>query len=90
MDERTASVEFVATAPEYRNKGVATALMNYIFTLPEYDKYMLEAADTNTNALALYEKLGYKEVHRIKQRFAKHIGINYLLYMKCIKEAPVQ
>jgi ribosomal protein S18 acetylase RimI-like enzyme len=89
MDEKTASVEFVATAPEYKKKGVATGLMNYIFTLPEYDKYMLEVADTNTNALTLYEKLGYKEVYRIKQRFSKHIGINYLLYMKCIKEAPV-
>ena len=85
MDKRTASVEFVATSSEYKKKGVATAIMNYIFTLPEYNKYMLEVADTNTNALKLYEELGYKEVYRKKQKFSKYIGINYLIYMKCIK-----
>jgi ribosomal protein S18 acetylase RimI-like enzyme len=85
IDGKTASVEFVATSSEYKIRGVATEIMNYIFTLPEYNKYILEVADTNTNALKLYEKLGYKEVYRKKQKFSKYIGINYLIYMQCIK-----
>ncbi|MDR0642609.1 MAG: GNAT family N-acetyltransferase [Treponema sp.] len=86
MDEKTASVEFVATASEYKRMGVATAIMNHIFTLPGYSKYILEAADTNTGALQLYRKLGYKEVCRKKQGFSKFSGINYLVYMKYTKD----
>jgi ribosomal protein S18 acetylase RimI-like enzyme len=39
-------------------------------------------ADTNTNAMKLYEKLNFKEAYRKKQAFGKYIGINYLIYMK--------
>jgi ribosomal protein S18 acetylase RimI-like enzyme len=81
VDAKTASVEFVATRAAYRKKGVASAIMNHLFTLPEYDRYILEVADTNTSALALYEKLGYREVYRKKQPFGKYIGLNYLVYM---------
>lgn len=85
IGEKTASVEFVATASNYRGKGVATAIMNYLFSLPQYEEYVLEAADTNTNAIKLYEKLGYREFKRLKQKFSKYIGINYRLYMKYTK-----
>jgi ribosomal protein S18 acetylase RimI-like enzyme len=61
--------------------GIATEIMEYIFSLKLYEKYILEVADTNEKAFNLYKKLGYKEVHRIKQKFAKNIGINYLVYM---------
>jgi ribosomal protein S18 acetylase RimI-like enzyme len=42
-------------------------------------------ADTNIGALKLYEKLGYKEIHRKKQIFGKQIGVNYLIYMEHTK-----
>jgi ribosomal protein S18 acetylase RimI-like enzyme len=83
--DRIASVEFVATASKYKGKGVATEIMNYLFALPQYDEYILEVADTNTNAVNLYKKLGYKEFHRIKQKHSKISGINYLVYMKYTK-----
>ncbi|UOQ93300.1 GNAT family N-acetyltransferase [Halobacillus shinanisalinarum] len=82
---KIASVEFVATASKYRGKGVATAIMNYIFTFPQYREYVLKVADTNINAVKLYEKLGYKEFKRIKPKFRKISGVNYLVYMKYIK-----
>jgi ribosomal protein S18 acetylase RimI-like enzyme len=86
VDAKTASVEFVATSAVYRKRGVASAIMNYLFTLPEYDRYILEVADTNTNALALYEKMGYREAYRKKQPFGKYIGLNYLIYMTYCKK----
>jgi ribosomal protein S18 acetylase RimI-like enzyme len=81
IDEKTGSIEFVATNKKYRKRGIASSIMEYIFSLGAYDKYILEVADTNEQALRLYEKLGYREVHRIKQKFAKSIGINHLIYM---------
>jgi ribosomal protein S18 acetylase RimI-like enzyme len=55
--------------------------MEYIFSLKVYENYILEVADTNERAFNLYRKMGYREVHRIKQKYAKRIGINYLVYM---------
>jgi ribosomal protein S18 acetylase RimI-like enzyme len=81
IDEKTGSIEFVATSRKYRKKGIASSIMKYIFSLGAYEKYILEVADTNEQALKLYEKLGYREVHRIKQKYAKRMGINYLIYM---------
>ena len=79
--DRIASVEFVATASKYRGMGVAQTIMKYIFALPQYDEYVLEVADTNTNAVKLYEKLGYKEFLRLRQKHSKISGVNYLVYM---------
>ncbi|MDR0387751.1 MAG: GNAT family N-acetyltransferase [Treponema sp.] len=81
IDEQTGSIEFVATNKKYRKTGIASSIMEYIFLLDTYKKYILEVADTNEQAFRLYKKLGYKEVHRIKQKYAKSIGINYLVYM---------
>ena len=52
--------------------------------LSEYKHYFLEVADTNMNALKLYEKLGFKEVYR--KKVMPGSGINYLIYMKYSKE----
>jgi ribosomal protein S18 acetylase RimI-like enzyme len=81
IDEKTGSIEFVATNKKYQKRGIASAIMEHIFLLGVYEKYILEVADTNEQAFRLYKKLGYEEVHRIKQRYAKTIGINYLIYM---------
>ena len=86
IDEKTASIEFVATNSKYRKRGVASSILNHILRFPEYHDYLLEVADTNIYALRLYEKLGFKEVYRKKQMFGKYIGINYLLYMKRLKK----
>jgi ribosomal protein S18 acetylase RimI-like enzyme len=81
IDDKTGSIEFVATNKKYQRMGIASKIMEYIFSLRLYEKYILEVADTNEKAFNLYQKLGYKEVHRIKQKYAKTIGINYLVYM---------
>jgi ribosomal protein S18 acetylase RimI-like enzyme len=81
INDKTGSIEFVATNKRYQKMGVATEIMKHIFSLNLYEKYILEVADTNEQAFNLYHKLGYKEVYRIKQKYAKTIGINYLVYM---------
>jgi ribosomal protein S18 acetylase RimI-like enzyme len=81
IDEKTGSIEFVATNKKYRKNGIATKIMEYIFSLNMYEKYILEVADTNEAAYNLYKKLGYNEVYKVKQKFSKQIGINYLVYM---------
>lgn len=80
--EKLASIEFVATAAKYRKAGIATELMNHFIRMPQYDEYILEVADTNINAVKLYEKLGFKEFRRIKQKHSKRSGVNALVYMK--------
>jgi ribosomal protein S18 acetylase RimI-like enzyme len=59
-NEKTASVEFVATLEKFRGKGVASAILKYLHSFPEYDEYVLEVADINFAAMKLYEKTGYK------------------------------
>jgi ribosomal protein S18 acetylase RimI-like enzyme len=81
IDDKTGSIEFVATNKKCQRMGIASEIMKYIFSLRLYENYILEVADTNEKAFNLYKKLGYKEVHRIKQKYAKAIGINYLVYM---------
>ena len=85
IDKGMGMVEFVATSTKFRGQGVATAIMNYIFDSTPYCVYALEVADTNINAVKLYEKLGYTEFLRIKEKHSKQSGINYLVYMKYLK-----
>ncbi|MDL2217797.1 GNAT family N-acetyltransferase [Christensenellaceae bacterium OttesenSCG-928-M15] len=75
-------VEFVATAPGYRGKGVAMSIIRHIFDATPYAEYALEVADANTNAVRLYEKLGFSEFLRIPQKHGKRSGVNNLVYMK--------
>lgn len=84
--ESTGYVEFVATAPEYRGQGVASALLKHFFSLPGFTEYVLEAADTNENAVRLYEELGFIEFKRVEMKNKKQSGVNFLLYMKYTKD----
>ncbi|MCL2190111.1 MAG: GNAT family N-acetyltransferase [Defluviitaleaceae bacterium] len=77
------SVEFVATAPNHRGKGIAKALLSHVMEerqLP-YTKYVLEVIDNNSSAIKLYENLGFKEFTRTKAP-SRFLDFKYLLYMK--------
>ncbi|GEC87836.1 MULTISPECIES: GNAT family N-acetyltransferase [Brevibacillus] len=76
-------IESVATSPESRGKGVATALLNYFFEHLPYRDFHLEVVDTNTNAIRLYQKHGFTIVKSKKQRlFRKQAGFNETYTMK--------
>lgn len=84
----TGSIEFVGTASEFRGKSVATQIINYIISNTTYGQYLIEeVADTNTPAMNLYKKLGFKEYNRIPipQKRAEKIGINNFIALKYVK-----
>jgi ribosomal protein S18 acetylase RimI-like enzyme len=79
---KTGSIEFVATAKEFRGKGVAFALIEHVMKISAYTDYILEVADTNTTAMRLYARLGFKEFHRVPEKHPKQSGLNFYVYMK--------
>lgn len=76
------SIEFVATDENYRTKGIASSIINYILKDTKYKSFVLEVANTNTAAVKCYEKLGFGEYMRIPNKHSKYSGFDYYLYMK--------
>lgn len=77
---QTGSIEFVASAAEFRSKGAAHGLITHIIDATPYSEYILEVADNNTPAVRLYEKLGFVEFKRTPA--PKGGGFNHLVYMR--------
>jgi ribosomal protein S18 acetylase RimI-like enzyme len=87
VDERTGSIEAVATHVKYRKRGVASALLNHILASSIYDDHVLEVVGSNTVALKLYHKLGFQEICRKKRLLGRFFGVNSVVYMKRLKRA---
>ena len=81
IPEGMGMIEFVATSKDHRGKGVASTLIRHVFALP-FSPYVLEVADTNTAAIHVYEKMGFREFLRIPQKHSEKSGVNFLVYMK--------
>ncbi|TDL57726.1 GNAT family N-acetyltransferase [Paenibacillus dendritiformis] len=76
-------LEAVATAPEHRGQGIATALLRHIIVQLPYRVFKLEVADTNVKARRLYERQGFTLFHTKKQWFLPKVyGFRARLYMK--------
>lgn len=79
-------IAFVATEPAYQGRGVATALLRRILSLPGFREFVLEdIKDTNVPALGLYAKLGFTVYKRRPVRFAKRAGFAELVSMKLVQ-----
>jgi len=64
-DKKTAFTEQIFVLPEYRNKGIASYLINKALLhlkIKGIDKVFLEVKTNNLSALSIYIKLGYKVV----------------------------
>ncbi|WP_338787190.1 GNAT family N-acetyltransferase [Metabacillus sp. FJAT-53654] len=90
ISENMGAIEFVATSVNYRGHGVATELLKSIMDSTSYHEYVLEVADTNTNAIKLYEKLDFAEFMSIPQKHSEKSGVNNLVYMKNEKMKEVE
>jgi GNAT superfamily N-acetyltransferase len=77
LDKNTALIEYVATSEKHLRKGVASALVKYLFTLPEYEFYVVEVDGTNRKAVDLYNKLGFKAVNMKIYVEATYISMKY-------------
>ena len=75
-------IEFVATSTKYQRCEVASKIIKYIFKNNSNKSLILEVADTNLKAVALYKKLGFREIKRIKMKDSKRSGVNNLIYME--------
>ena len=60
LPEGAAEIEFLATAPEARGKGIATKLINKLKDSGEFKELHLDVLGNNENALNLYKKLGFE------------------------------
>lgn len=74
-------IDVLATAKAERGKGIGTKLLEYCFALPEYENYYIEVLSKNTNAKALYEKLGFSIVKKQYISFISLIGFGYPIKM---------
>ena len=80
----------VATRPDYRRGGVATALLNHIINI--YEKEMsfltLEVRPSNTAAIKLYESFGFERVGERKDYYRDPLE-NALLLTKFFNKENV-
>lgn len=60
---------------EYRNKGIASKLINEITSDYTVDNITLEVSMFNKNAISLYEKLGFKKIAVRKNYYKDSDGI---------------
>ena len=69
-----AQIYNIAIAPEFRRAGIGEALLRHMSARAEEDGCVLvtlEARSSNEAAMALYRKLGFREVGRRKGYYAK-------------------
>lgn len=78
-----AEIGFVATDPDRRGRGLATALLQHLMAVPGVDELVLrDIKDTNAAALGLYRKLGFTESSRRPVRSAKRAGFSAYVSMR--------
>jgi ribosomal protein S18 acetylase RimI-like enzyme len=77
LDKNTAIIEYVATSEKHLRKGVASALVKYLFTLPEYEFYVVEVDVTNMKAVDLYKKLGFRSIYMKVYVEATYFSMKY-------------
>ncbi|MGG7177676.1 GNAT family N-acetyltransferase [Clostridium paraputrificum] len=75
-------IESLATHPDYRGKGIATALLDHAHNKSGYNKYILDVIHGNEGAKALYERIGYNTYKTEKGIFLKLLNIKELYYME--------
>jgi ribosomal protein S18 acetylase RimI-like enzyme len=75
-------IEFLATAPHFRGKGVATQLIQYISNNLSYTSCVLDVYSKNPNAIRLYEKLGFKQVNIKSDWMLRLRGIGKTITMR--------
>ena len=86
LSPKTGVIEFVSTAPKYRNQGIGYALLSNIMTTLPYDAYMLEVAENNATAFRLYDRLGFKEFRRVAASRRSRAGaFIYMRYSAALK-----
>lgn len=75
-------IDVLATTKNARGKGVATRLLEYAFSLPEYKECYIEVLSKNLNAKKLYEKKGFSVYKKKPFSLIALMGLGYPIRMK--------
>lgn len=73
----------IATREEFKNKGVASALINFVFQLAKQRKFKsvwLEVRYSNNVAIELYQKLGFQQLYIRKNYYSN--GEDAIIFRK--------
>ena len=77
----TGYLEFVAVAERARRQGVATRLVEGVIAQTAYLEFELEVTDVNAPARDCYRKIGFVDVRREREKFARIKGFRERIYM---------
>ncbi|MDF2588672.1 MAG: family N-acetyltransferase [Anaerocolumna sp.] len=75
-------IDVLATTKNARGRGVATRLLEYTFSIPNYKECYIEVLSKNLNAKKLYEKIGFITYKKKPLSFASLMGFGYPIRMK--------
>ena len=80
--DRSGYVDFIATSPEYRRKGVGGQLLTFAEAGLDFDELYLDVLKDNLPAVSLYEKMGYRTETLKKSILMRLAGIKAMYIMK--------
>ena len=80
--DRNGYVDFIATSPEYRRKGVGGQLLTFAEAGLDFDELYLDVLKDNLPAVSLYEKMGYRTESLKKSILMRLAGIKAMYIMK--------
>ncbi|MFT5754427.1 MAG: acyl carrier protein [Flavobacterium sp.] len=73
-------LNFMVTLPEFEGKGYGRILMNYVFTIPNTQRWVMWVDSTNERVLDWYYNMGYK-----KDKLENNIYISKKIMIDIIK-----
>ena len=75
INNETIEIKNLATYPQYRNRGYASALINLVSNKYKTNyKYLILGTGENNNTLKFYKKRGFQETHRLQNFFIDNYG----------------
>ncbi|MHB1439223.1 MAG: GNAT family N-acetyltransferase [Cuniculiplasma sp.] len=76
ISDESIDIESVAVDPDFRGKGLAKSLMNYVENMAKemgFKRMQLEVREFNMEAIGLYKKLGYELKELLKNYYSEKL-----------------
>lgn len=68
LEEHQCYIESVVTDSAFRGMGISSQMQKHLLSTLPYSEFLLEVAETNFNAVRMYEKLGFTVYERTPQK----------------------
>ncbi len=83
-----AQIDFVAVRKSERGQGLAQQMLEHLLKQGGYSLYTLDVIEGNEQVMPLYEKLGFQETGREKEKTAWAKGFSFRHMMAYAPEQP--